>query len=148
MDDQQINVTLMTDSTDFLLLDNHDININSFYGDLKQLKNETRKQADKEKEEVLEDSKTEKTKPNQLLEELKRLVKADITEIVQHFHPQSSAFVTKEVKNCYQAYSIHLNKTNRKLLPGLSITAIQNKTKKMQQAAHAHIFSTTAGQKQ
>jgi len=52
MDDQQINVTLMTDSTDFLLLDNHDININSFYGDLKQLKNETRKlQADKEKEE-------------------------------------------------------------------------------------------------
>ena len=29
MDDQQINVTLMTDSTDFLLLDNHDININS-----------------------------------------------------------------------------------------------------------------------
>ena len=82
MDDQQINVTLMTDSTDFLLLDNHDININSFYGDLKQLKNETRKlQADKEKEEVLEDSKTEKTKPNQLLEELKRLVKGDITEI-------------------------------------------------------------------
>ena len=37
--------------------------------------------ADKEKEEVLEDSKTEKTKPNQLLEELKTLVKADITEI-------------------------------------------------------------------
>ena len=74
MDGQQINVTLMTDSTDFLLLDNHDININSFYGDLKQLKNETRKlQADKEKEEVLEDSKTEKTKPNQLLEELKTL---------------------------------------------------------------------------
>jgi len=72
MDDQQINVTLMTDSTDFLLLDNHDININSFYGDLKQLKNETRKlQADKEKEEVLEDSKSEKTKPNQLLESLK-----------------------------------------------------------------------------
>ena len=58
MDDKQINVTLMTDSTDFLLLDNHDININSFYGDLKQLKNETRKlQADKEKDEVLEDSK-------------------------------------------------------------------------------------------
>ena len=84
MDDQQINVTLMTDSTEFLLLDNHDININSFYGDLKQLKNETRKlQADKEKEEVLEDSKTEKTKPNQfqLLEELKTLVKADITKI-------------------------------------------------------------------
>jgi len=82
MDDQQIDVTLMTDSTDFLLLDNHDININSFYGDLKQLKNETRKlQADKEKEEVLEDSKTKKTKPNQLLEELKTLVKADITEI-------------------------------------------------------------------
>ena len=81
MDNKQINVTLMTDSTNFLLLDNHDININSFYGDLKQLKNETRKlQADKEKE-VLEDSKTEKTKPNQLLEELKRLVKADITEI-------------------------------------------------------------------
>ena len=80
MDDQQINVTLMTDSTDFLLLDNHDININSFYSDLKQLKNETRKlQADKEK--VLEDSKTEKAKPNQLLEELKTLVKADITEI-------------------------------------------------------------------
>ena len=74
MDDQQINVTLMTDSTDFLLLCNHDININSFYGDLKQLKNETRKlQSDKEKEEVLEDSKTEKTKPNQLLEELKTL---------------------------------------------------------------------------
>ena len=72
MDDQQINVTLMTDSTDFLLLDNHDININSFYGDLKQLKNETRKlRADKEKEEVLEDSKTEKTKPNKLLESLK-----------------------------------------------------------------------------
>jgi len=82
MDDQQINVTLMTDSTEFLLLDNHDIDINSFYDDLKQLKNETRKlQADKEKEQVLEDSKTEKTKPNQLLEELKTLVKADITEI-------------------------------------------------------------------
>ena len=68
--------------TDFLLLDNHDININSFCGDLKQLKNETRKlQADKEKEEVLEDSKTEKSKPDQLLEELKRLVKGDITKI-------------------------------------------------------------------
>ena len=71
MDDQQINVTLMTDSTEFLLLDNHDIDINSFYGDLKQLKNETRKlQADKEKE-VLEDSKQKRQKLINYLKSLK-----------------------------------------------------------------------------
>jgi len=72
------NLTLVTDSTHFPPLNICDINAISLYGELTQLKAETKKlEAEKVKiEEILKEFATEKVKTNQLLEEVRAILHA------------------------------------------------------------------------
>jgi len=76
------NLTLVTDSTHFPPLNICDINAISLYGEITQLKAETKKlKAEKVKiEEILKEYATEKVKTNQLLEEVRAMLQAKSPE--------------------------------------------------------------------
>jgi len=82
MAQNETNLTLVTDSTHFPPINICDINAISLYGELTQLKAETKKlEAEKVKiEALLKEYATEKVKINQLLEEVRAMLHAKSSE--------------------------------------------------------------------
>ena len=148
MAQNKTNLTLVTDSTHFPPLNICDINAISLYGELTQLKAETKKlKAEKVKiEEILKEYATEKVKTNQLLEEVRAMLHAKSPECgkncslanrdcqSQNTIKQSKADTPQQAKKTYAECASKQ--------PDTSIKPTCNPA-----PAKGHIFST-AGKKQ